>query len=193
MNYGPDGSWDEVYFMYSAQWFELLNNSGVFNPGYPVRNLSGFHELKFLLNEIKQLFKSSASIFPADHLDLLCWQTISGSIISSTPESMQTKAELTIRKIAAVMKANPFEEYDFKRVASQNAMALSTFRHYWQRYMATSPGRFLADLKISEACRLLSETDLTISQIAAHINFDDPLYFSRFFQEEDRLVRYRIS
>lgn len=188
MYYGPDGEWDEIYFMYGRGQLDTLRDAGVFDPSSPVRSISGFPGVKRTLDEIAELFKTKSGMFPADQLDLLCWRSISESIIARCPDTILSRPELVIRKTAEQMKAEPVADYDLSTLARQNGMALSTFRRYWKLYIGESPMRFLANLRLTYACRLLVETDLTISQIANHCRFDDPLYFSRFFKKKTGLT-----
>ena len=47
-----------------------------------------------------------------------------------------------------------------------------------------TPWRFLLDLKLKEAQRLiLSHPDMRIKDIAMEIGYNDPLYFSRIFKK----------
>lgn len=46
-----------------------------------------------------------------------------------------------------------------------------------------SVNTLIRDIRLNEARRLLTETELTISEIAYQIGFSDPLYFSKFFKK----------
>lgn len=188
MLYGPDGEWDEIYFMYSREQLDKLSSTGVFDTTVPVRSIAGFTTVKSALDGIAELFGTPAGVFPVDHLDLLCWQAVSESIIAPCPDAMLSQPEIAIRNIVEQMKEEPLADYDLKRLAMQSGMALSTFRRYWVHYVGVSPKRFLADLRLTCACRLLVETDLTIAQVANRIMFEDPLYFSRFFRKKTGLT-----
>ena len=45
------------------------------------------------------------------------------------------------------------------------------------------PARYVMNLRMREACRLLVETDKTVAEIADILSFEDPLYFSRRFSK----------
>ena len=47
----------------------------------------------------------------------------------------------------------------------------------------TTPTGFLRTCRLSQAKALLADTDLSISEVAAAVGFDDQPYFSRFFKE----------
>lgn len=54
--------------------------------------------------------------------------------------------------------------------------------HIFKNETGVSPIKYLITKRISEACRLLVETDLSISYIASFVGYDDPVYFSQIFK-----------
>ncbi|HJD02242.1 MAG TPA: AraC family transcriptional regulator [Candidatus Mediterraneibacter excrementavium] len=57
------------------------------------------------------------------------------------------------------------------------------FRSF-QSYMRRSPKDYLTSYRIKQACRLLRETDLSISTIAYSVGFENNLYFSKAFRKQ---------
>jgi AraC family transcriptional regulator, transcriptional activator of pobA len=56
-----------------------------------------------------------------------------------------------------------------------------------KRTMNKTAGEVIRARLLLEAKRLLRYSDLAISEIAYHLNFEDPSYFSRFFKKYTRL------
>lgn len=54
--------------------------------------------------------------------------------------------------------------------------------HIFKSETGISPIKYLITKRISEACRLLVETDLSVSDIANVVGYDDPVYFSQIFK-----------
>ena len=46
-----------------------------------------------------------------------------------------------------------------------------------------SPKKYILDLKLKKACRLLTTTELPVSVISGSLGFDDQLAFSRIFRK----------
>ena len=46
----------------------------------------------------------------------------------------------------------------------------------------TSPSRYLNDLRMRQAKKLLMDTSLTVREIAARVGYPDPFHFSRNFR-----------
>ena len=57
------------------------------------------------------------------------------------------------------------------------------FRSF-QNYMSKSPKDYLSGYRIRQACRLLRETDLSVSTIAYSVGFENNLYFSKAFRKQ---------
>lgn len=188
MFYGPDTVWDEYFFIYSDRSFNILNSAGLLNTNNPVFPLKGVIDTVSLLNNILDLIQSKPAVFPADRLDMLCFRTISETHIFGDEDHLQSKNEKNILLIAGKIKSAPLKLYDFKKISEDLGMSFPSFRRYWQRYIGVSPGRYISDLKLSIACKLLVESEKSIGEVSNSINFDDTLYFSRFFKKKTGLT-----
>ena len=80
------------------------------------------------------------------------------------------------------------ENHDFEELARRHGISASTLRRRWHEALKTTPGRYLLDLRIQKARRLLAETTLQVGEIARESGFEDMLYFSRRFKLETGLA-----
>lgn len=195
MYYGPDRMWDEYFFIYSDKSFIKLKQSGAFNIDRPVYPLVGFVKCNELLSKIIQLTFSKNLHFPIDRLDMLCWQAISETKIVDNSSFVLSDKERIIHSVATKIKSDPLASYDFNLISTESGMSLPSFRRYWQKFIGVSPRRFIADIKLSIACKLLVESDKNIGEISHFIKIEDSLYFSRFFKKKTGLTprEYRYN
>lgn len=87
-----------------------------------------------------------------------------------------------IEKIHQFMRANLNKALTLETLAG---LTHSSKYHFARRYQAVtgqSPLKHFMEMKIEHACFLLEQTRLSISEIAAKLGYDDPLYFSRVFR-----------
>jgi len=56
------------------------------------------------------------------------------------------------------------------------------------KYLLASPAKFISNRKILEAKRLLSNVDVSIKEIAYHLGFDQPTYFTKYFKKHTGLT-----
>jgi AraC family transcriptional activator of pobA len=93
----------------------------------------------------------------------------------------------TARQAALVARLRERIDQRFRQrePVSVHARALGTsltaLRHACARVAGTSPAQMLDDRALLEARRLLLYSQLSVTEIAYAIGFEDPAYFSRFF------------
>ncbi len=79
------------------------------------------------------------------------------------------------------------EQYSYpitvEDVADYTGISRSYLFRLFQGVMNQSPKEYLLEYRISQACRLLNQTDLTVGSIAHSVGFEDNLYFSKVFKK----------
>lgn len=58
------------------------------------------------------------------------------------------------------------------------------FRSEFKKSLGMSPKEYIINLRIETACMLLSESDISISEVARLVGYADPYYFSRIFKRK---------
>ena len=93
------------------------------------------------------------------------------------------------------MKNNYNQTHPLSYYANLCHMSLSSFQHVFTQTMNCSPIKHLNNLKLSNACTLLAESTLTISEISDFLGFSSPSYFSNFFKKTYNVspAAYRIN
>jgi AraC-like DNA-binding protein len=181
MDYGPYKTWYEVFLIYPSYVVEFLQKRNFFSQDKPIWNISNPDKILKLLTELKTAL-TTKSLNP-DRIDYLCEGMIMESLLaqSSPPETVE---EGKISAIKSYLRNNFSIKHDYTQLAREYGMSLSTFRRYWLKHTGVPPAKYQSDLLIQEACRLLIEKKESIKEIAAMLNFDDPLYFTKKFHKE---------
>src|SRR4029077_14414970 len=71
---------------------------------------------------------------------------------------------------------------DVDVLASERGMSRSAFGHFFRARTGTTPARFMTEIMIQEAARLLVTTPLPVGQIAAACGFADVAHFGKVFR-----------
>jgi AraC-like DNA-binding protein len=87
-----------------------------------------------------------------------------------------------IDRALALMLARAGEAWTVSALARAAGLSRAAFARQFQRRFGMSPMRYLADLRMREAARLLSETDATLALIAAEVGYESEFAFSRAFK-----------
>ncbi|GAA2077723.1 AraC family transcriptional regulator [Pseudolysinimonas kribbensis] len=87
------------------------------------------------------------------------------------------------RVIDAVLDA-PGDEWPMQRLAAVGRMSRATFLRRFRREAGTTPGHFLARVRIIAGADLLTSADLSVSEVAAMVGYRSESSFSRAFRGE---------
>jgi len=72
---------------------------------------------------------------------------------------------------------------DISSIAASIGISRSHLYRVFIKHLGLSPNDYLTQYRINRACALLRNSNLTISNIANSVGYDDPLYFSRVFKK----------
>ncbi|MDD3411498.1 MAG: AraC family transcriptional regulator [Eubacteriales bacterium] len=92
------------------------------------------------------------------------------------------KSDSLVVQIQQYLYDNYAKPLSMKDVAEEFHLNYYYFSHLFKKALDVSPSRYLADLRISEACRLLSNTKLTINQIAEQVGYGNQSNFQVQFK-----------
>ncbi len=180
MHYGPsfNETWSELYLIYPRRSFDVLKDSGVFDPGNPpVRSIS-----RDIVEAVLQLsLMTKSGHVNADLIDIACWNLIASSFSPSTSPTQEHPALMKCREYLSKNLAGSFA---VGTLAETVAMSLSTLRRYWAKEHGSQTFREYRDMiLLQSSCRLLVETASPIKEVAGELGFTDAYYFSRRFHQ----------
>ena len=67
--------------------------------------------------------------------------------------------------------------------AEEHHMSACWFIRSFKQIVKTTPMQYIVSLRITNAMNLMDNTDYNVSQVAAAVGYDNPLYFSRLFSK----------
>ena len=76
------------------------------------------------------------------------------------------------------------DEINIEEYALSRGMSVSWFIRNFKQYAGTTPMQYLVERRMANAQVLLETTSYNISEIAALVGYDNPLYFSRIFRKQ---------
>jgi AraC family transcriptional regulator, arabinose operon regulatory protein len=182
--YGPDepGHWHECYLNFAPEMASRWQEAGIADaacPLWPIRNL---RQVEHRLAEIAALLNEAMPEAGAERLDRLVELLVFEARFARAPQPNCGPAA-RIAELRQRIERDLAHEWTVEDMAAACGEALSSFRRHWQEEIGIAPARYLAELRMREACRLLVEEDAPVVAIAATVGFSDPLYFSRRFRQ----------
>lgn len=105
--------------------------------------------------------------------------------IKGSDITINSRDEGLIRKVIAIVEEN-MGNADFSVEALSKEVGMSRI-HLYRKLNAISgktPVEFIRSIRMERAARLLEQSQLTISEIAYQVGFNNPKYFAKQFREE---------
>lgn len=99
--------------------------------------------------------------------------------------SISSRDESLVRQVIAIVEEN-ISNPDFSVEALSKEVGMSRI-HLYRKLNAISgktPVEFIRAIRMERAARLLEQSQLTISEVAYRVGFNNPKYFTRQFREE---------
>lgn len=193
--YHPDkhSGWYEYWVGFKGVHINNRVKNGFFKPETPVYNL-GFS------SSIIGLYEDLANYALQERPG---YQQIISSIVLYILGTVYYKNRN--RKVADSLALNKIDEarnimkhgiespLSTEEIAEKLGVSYSWFRKMFKQYVDVSPAQYLLNLKFLRSKELLDTTDLTITEIAYKLNFENTSQFSTFFRKKEGIppLQYR--
>ena len=181
--YGPDRTWEEMFFCYRRSDLKLLAQRNFYDEARLVWPIANNGALWSVVREMKGLLRRPENEAEVDRVDRIGERIILESLLSRQDAPLSA-AEKIVRLVCADL-SDLDREVTLDELADQYRISLPTLRRYWSEYMKVPLSRFRSELIMREACRMLVDTSDPVHVIAAGLKFSDALYFSRKFSREN--------
>ncbi|MEO8204658.1 MAG: AraC family transcriptional regulator [Chthoniobacterales bacterium] len=162
-----------------AVHFTLPKNAGTKVPQFlRIREIPFFTALAFRCERAfhrgDELGKIQAQLYLRTMLLFLC------------EEQMDAPSRVTDERIQAIIHAirlDPRKRWSIAQLAGQAHLSRSQFTRLFTKVSGLAPASFLIRARLERAQRLISETSLTLNQIADSLDYRDVFFFSRQYKK----------
>ena len=177
----PHSVWMEFFLAYSADLLPALTKTlGKELLGRHLIPIGDMEIIKSMASLIESLSRRDLHNTVPDQLDRIAEAMILAAA-SDRDLKHVSKQECQVIQFAQYLEANFKHEIDFESLALRLGTSYSSIRKQWSRKFKLSPYAYLMELRMRYADKLLTETYMSIGDIAAECGFQDQRYFSRFF------------
>ena len=94
----------------------------------------------------------------------------------------EASAGEVVENVMLYLRQNYDRQIDFAAVAEAQAVSAPYLSKLFHDHAGTSPSRYLTDLRMQKAKKLLLDSQLSIKEIAARVGYPDPFHFSKSFK-----------
>lgn len=109
--------------------------------------------------------------------------------LASTQTQREERERITIAdKVKSFVQWHRFSDVRVGALAKELGYHEKYLSAAFRRETGISLKRYLVSERLSEAKRLLADTDYTVAEVAYYLNFENPHNFSRFFKKESGIT-----
>lgn len=176
--------WSEYWVGFEGHYADHLMNQDCFSAEKPLLQM-GFNAefINIFIQLIDTIrFGGPGSRQLAACLNIQLLGLVYASALLKT-QSNDRKTQL-INNIKYSIHENLGSAISAEELAASHNVSYAWFRKAFKEITGQSPGQYQLNLKIQKACRMLRETNLSISEIAFRNGFDSEYYFSRIFKSK---------
>jgi len=176
-----DGPREELLLGYPPPIWAQWSQAGLRRPAEPahqVRDPDVFHAV---MADLASRLAKLEQPLQIDAVDRLC-EMLVFCAANPVPASDLPPQPDALAALHEYLQHHACGPVDIESLALQYDMSPSTLRRRWHQRYGLSPMKFVLQQRMTEACRLLIETNEPIARIARQVGYDDPFYFSRAFR-----------
>ncbi|KZY48200.1 MULTISPECIES: AraC family transcriptional regulator [unclassified Oleiphilus] len=177
----PETPWTVFWFhfrgdladSYYRYLFKASDTSVV--KAHDVQTLARFREL---IGIARSSFTLDSYIYVSSLLSHLLISTA-----HTVMEDAKKYGGISVEKTQDFMRKNIGKSLSLADLADVSRVSKYHFSRRYRELTGISPLKHFSNMKIEQACSLLEQTNISISDIAYQLGYDDALYFSRVFKK----------
>ena len=118
-----------------------------------------------------------------DRIDMLCWRLVQEFLlVYHKKENPLPASSRKILKIVAWLQLNLKKPIHWESLARQHGLSYRSFLRQWKQAGLPPPNRYLMDLRMEEAKRLLEQTNMPVADIADELLYSCSAWFCSAFR-----------
>ncbi len=160
---------------------EMVANAGLSNGN--VFHLGDISAIE--TTHIKLIVETQSKQRGYEQFSLSYMQLILALIYRALPVNERSNEAITDERMASVLNVMErlyYLDFDIDYYANFCGVGRDRFMHIFKDAVGLPPKKYIINVRIKNAKRMLSTTGLPIGEIAVRCGFHDPLYFSRVFR-----------
>ncbi len=158
----------------------------VANAGLSTGNVFHLGDLSAIeTTHIRMIVETQSKQRGYEQFTLSYMQLILALIYRALPVNERSNEAITDERMASVLNVMErlyYLDFDIDYYANFCGIGRDRFMHLFKEAVGLPPKKYIINVRIKNAKRMLSTTGLPVGEIASRCGFHDPLYFSRVFR-----------
>ena len=176
----PKTGWDEYWVSFDGDMPRRLLEQGILSPKQALYDVG-------LDESILRCYKDMIAAVDTDRIG--CRQIaamLTAQLIARARAAIEvedTATQKMLREAIFYIEQNVDKQIDLNQLAKKLNVGYSSFRHDFKRNIGLSPKQYHLQLRITKAKSLLTNTQLTVKEVADALDFQTPYYFMKLFKK----------
>jgi len=179
----PATGWTEYYIGFEGSFFDQMLRLLGIDKGQQHWNIGFNSELTGLYRRALEIASDNKSAPQTPLTGIVCHMIGQLYYILRNYARTTDLLEQAVEKAKIIMDEKVTEEIDLYELASQLNLSYSWFRKTFKDYTGLSPARYFQRLKLLRAQRMLSDTQLSIKEIAYSLGYKSTEHFFSIFKK----------
>ena len=183
--YCPDRStgWKEYFIGAKGPVIDGIVDGGFLTSDSPVLNVGLSEKLISLYNEALTI-ANEGNICSQQYMSGILMHVLGYVLCSSATSDVRVdEIQYKMEMAKIYINENIGTNIDLDKMAKNLMMSYSSFRKCFKIYAGFPPGRYIQDLRLKEACRLLKNTNLSVKRISVVTCFKSVTLFNCLFRK----------
>lgn len=173
---------DVFYILYPPEMLDYFKKTGIIDETM-CWDIELTPAISHLITLLKEMINKPLEFGFADQADLRCLQLLEELVLfRKKKNSPQLSGMENINRIVSYFNLHYCDNFPLDDLIEVNGFSRSSFFRNWAKYYDISPAKYMMQLRITEAKRLLSETNSSIEDIALILKFSSATYFCSVFK-----------
>jgi AraC family transcriptional regulator of arabinose operon len=113
----------------------------------------------------------------------LCLEHLLGLIWDAVHDPRRSATDGAVDDVARLIRQDPGRDWTVAQMAALTALSRAQFTRRFVAQFGMSPAQHLIQARVDRAHQLLTETGMSVTQIAAALGYTDIAYFSRQYKQ----------
>jgi transcriptional regulator GlxA family with amidase domain len=112
----------------------------------------------------------------------LCLEQLLGLIWDAAHSPQPSATDTAVQEVAQAIRQDPSRDWSVAEMAQQAVLSRAQFTRRFVAQHGASPAQYVIQARVERAHQLLTETGMTVTQVAAALGYTDVAYFSRQYK-----------
>ena len=178
-----DTGWNEYYIGFEGEFADCMLRNEFINWKNQILDVGVNEELVSLFSAAIQIAKDEKKA-AQQYLAGIVLHIIGMALsFSQNREFELDDSGQIIERAKIIMAENTHRQVSIQQIAANLGTSYSWFRKAFKEYTGFAPAQYFQELKLRKAKELLTETNLSIKEIAYELDFSSYEYFLSFFKK----------